>query len=119
MGVGIETGEVRSENDYSELVKTTIALSCFVVIVSSVAVAGQAPDAYEPPRTAAGDPDLQGVWNFSSNVSMQRPQRFGDREFMTAEEVDWRRPMRPQIRPCPSGMADLGATTTSGSKARG
>ena len=66
--------------------KTIITL-CFAVLVSSVGVAGQAPDAYEPPRTAAGHPDLHGVWNFSSNVSMQRPQRFGDREFMTAEEV--------------------------------
>lgn len=74
------------ETDYSENMKTTITL-CFAVLVSSVAVAGQAPDAYEPPRTAAGHPDLHGVWNFSSNVSMQRPQRFGDREFMTAEEV--------------------------------
>ncbi|SVB94189.1 uncharacterized protein METZ01_LOCUS247043, partial [marine metagenome] len=28
---------------------------------------------YEVPRTQWGQPDLQGVWNFSSNVPMQRP----------------------------------------------
>ncbi|MEQ8954467.1 MAG: hypothetical protein RL120_10060 [Gammaproteobacteria bacterium] len=42
---------------------------------------------FEVPRTEWGHPDLQGVWNFSSNIPMQRPERFGDREFMTDEEV--------------------------------
>lgn len=42
---------------------------------------------YDVPRTQWGQPDLQGVWNFSSNVPMQRPERFGEREFMTEEEV--------------------------------
>jgi hypothetical protein len=50
-------------------------------------LAGQQADNYEAPRTAWGAPDLHGVWNFSSNVPMQRPQRYGDREFMTEEEV--------------------------------
>ncbi len=57
-----------------------------LVLAPALAVAGQAPD-YEAPRTKEGRPDLQGVWNFSSNVSMQRPRRFGSREFMTEEEV--------------------------------
>jgi hypothetical protein len=42
---------------------------------------------FETPRTAWGHPDLQGVWNFSSNVPMQRPERYGNRQFMTDEEV--------------------------------
>ena len=28
---------------------------------------------YEAPRTEWDQPDLQGVWNWSSNVPMQRP----------------------------------------------
>jgi hypothetical protein len=74
------------ETGYSQPMKMTITAAGMAVglLASSGALAGQT---YEPPRTAAGHPDLQGVWNFSSNVSMQRPQRFGDREFMTAEEV--------------------------------
>ena len=97
--IGTETGEAWSEKDYSENMKTTITL-CVAVLVSAVAVAGQAPDAYEPPRTAAGHPDLHGVWNFSSNVSMQRAQRFGDREFMTAEEVAQLRARLAAARNC-------------------
>ena len=50
-------------------------------------LAGQAPDNSEIPRNAWDRPSLEGVWNFSSNVPMQRPQRFGDREFITDEEV--------------------------------
>lgn len=50
-------------------------------------MASLAQDGYVAPRTEWGHPDLQGVWNFSSNVPMQRPQRFGDRQFMTDDEV--------------------------------
>jgi len=44
-------------------------------------------DTYEAPKTEYGYPDLQGVWNFSSSTPMQRPQRFGEQEFLTREEV--------------------------------
>ena len=55
---------------------------------SSFCLAALAAEGYSPPRTEWGQADLQGVWNFSSNVPMQRPMHFGDREFMSAEEVD-------------------------------
>ena len=54
--------------------------------ISSLAVA-QTGD-YEVPRTEYGHPDLQGVWNFSSNTPMQRPTRYGTQEFLTREEVE-------------------------------
>ncbi|MCB1672938.1 MAG: hypothetical protein KDI29_17555, partial [Pseudomonadales bacterium] len=37
--------------------------------------------------TEWGDPDLQGVWNFSTEIPFERPERFGDREFLTQEEI--------------------------------
>ncbi len=43
---------------------------------------------YVVPRTEWGQPDLQGVWNFNSNTPMQRPERFGTREFLTPEEAE-------------------------------
>jgi len=42
---------------------------------------------YEVPRTEWGLPDLQGVWNFSSQTPMQRPSQYGDRQYVTDEEV--------------------------------
>ncbi len=65
-----------------------ILLTLVLRIASSTsALAGQAPVDAEIPRNAWGQPSLEGVWNFSSSVPMERPQRFGAREFMTDEEV--------------------------------
>jgi hypothetical protein len=47
-----------------------------------------AADDYTAPRTQWGQPDLQGVWNFSSNTPIQRPAIFGEREFLTADEIE-------------------------------
>ncbi len=42
---------------------------------------------YKVPRTEYGQPDLQGVWNFSSNTPMQRPTQYGNQEFLTEEQI--------------------------------
>ena len=42
---------------------------------------------YQTPRTEWDQPDLQGVWNFSSDIPMQRPAQYGEREFLTEEEI--------------------------------
>jgi hypothetical protein len=39
------------------------------------------------PRTAWGDPDLQGVWSYATTTPLSRPAQYGDREFLTPEEV--------------------------------
>ena len=50
---------------------------------------GQQPAAQSPdlPRTAWGDPDLQGLWTMATYTPLQRPERFRDREFLTDEEM--------------------------------
>ena len=58
-----------------------------LILTSLFTLAVVAQD-YEVPRTEWGQPDLQGVWNWSSNVPMQRPARFGDRQFLTPEEIE-------------------------------
>ena len=42
---------------------------------------------YQVPKTEWDQPDLQGVWNFSSDIPMQRPSQYGEREYMTEEEI--------------------------------
>ena len=39
------------------------------------------------PRTAWGGPDFTGTWNFSDPTPLERPPRYGDREFLTDEEL--------------------------------
>ncbi|MBT8145213.1 MAG: hypothetical protein KJN90_00080 [Gammaproteobacteria bacterium] len=64
--------------------KLTVLLAVSALTAS---VAVQAADDYTAPRTEWGHPDIQGVWNFASNVPMNRPRQFGDREYMTEEEA--------------------------------
>ena len=53
----------------------------------SASILGFADENYLAPRTEWGQPDLQGVWNFSSNIPMERPEHFGEREFLNKEEI--------------------------------
>jgi hypothetical protein len=64
-----------------------------VAWVVSVPAFGQAPAGYAPPRTAWGDPDLQGIWPGTAmvGVPMQRAIEFGDRNVLTDEEFEARR----------------------------
>ena len=46
-----------------------------------------AQDAWTAPRTAAGQPDLQGVWVSRSATPLERPESLAGRERLTDEEV--------------------------------
>jgi hypothetical protein len=55
--------------------------------LTAVPVAGQGGGAATTaPKTAWGEPDLQGIWNQAHNTPLTRAARFKDREFLTAEE---------------------------------
>src|SRR5262249_51734728 len=43
---------------------------------------------YTAPRTANGQPDLQGVWANNSVTPLERPEFFKGRATMTAQELD-------------------------------
>src|SRR5258707_507697 len=44
---------------------------------------------YTPPKTAWGEPDLQGIWplNHLIAVPLERPRQFGDRLNLTEDEL--------------------------------
>ena len=60
-----------------------------VVWLAPCALAGQdtAPDTRHAPRTTWGDPDLQGVWNNNTSTPLERPEEFGDKAYLTPEEL--------------------------------
>ena len=71
--------------------KSKILLIISILTAFSSVVGAQTDGDYAVPRTQWDQPDLQGVWNFSSDVPMQRPQRYGTQQFMSAEEIEERR----------------------------
>jgi len=72
--------------------QTGVLLSVFA-LTAVVSAAGPEPK-YRAPRTESGQPDLRGVWNFSSDVPLQRPSAFKDQKVSTPEEFDKRRDTR-------------------------
>jgi len=62
---------------------------------------------YQVARTEHGDPDLTGVWNFSSSTPLERPERYGDTEFLS--DVDNSTPAQSrQPRAAPSRSNSTG-----------
>ena len=72
--------------------RTLVRRACVVValMVSGTLltpVVAAAQSTAEVPRTAWGDPDLGGTWDFRTITPLERPEQYGDREFLTAEEA--------------------------------
>src|SRR5262245_44565570 len=64
-------------------------LLCWAGLIAiSAAVYGQAGKAktWTSPRTAFGQPDLQGTWSNASNTPFERPKELGAKEFYTEQE---------------------------------
>ena len=68
-----------------------------VLLVAAIAVASMAPAtaggqarspaAWTAPRTAWGDPDLDGVWNYATMTPLERSAAFAGKDVLTAEEA--------------------------------
>ena len=68
--------------------RVLVFVSAVTVLVALVSW-GVAPAAAQTtvPRTAWGQPDLQGVWDFRTITPLERPEDLADREFLTEEEA--------------------------------
>lgn len=66
-----------------------------LLLCSSLSL-GQGGD-WEVGRTIDGHPDLQGVWENNTITPVERPEVFGDKEFLTDEDVEFLQQRMAQI----------------------
>src|SRR6266566_9127847 len=105
-----------------------ICLAVLAILIASVSpivvnrVAGQEPAAaaatYTAGRTPWGDPDLQGVFDFQSDVPFQRPLDLGSKTVFASpeEKAAYRRRgginQAPPTRPAAPDVGSYGAEWT-------
>ena len=65
---------------------SAIVLTASCLLASSQLAAQFDPD-YVPPKTIDGTADLQGVWENNTITPVERPAVFGDKQFLTDEDV--------------------------------
>ena len=86
-----------------------------VVSLAPVPAAGQAQtataDTWTPPRTAWGEPDLQGIWDFRTLTPLERPIELAGQEVWTDEEAaEKEQSEQRRVRPF-SNFQPAGTTT--------
>jgi hypothetical protein len=59
----------------------------WVLTIAAIAQAAEPQRKYQAPRTEFGQPDLRGVWNYSSDITPERPAGFTDKEYFTREDI--------------------------------
>src|SRR5580698_7162561 len=67
------------------MIQRILALSAMTISL----ILGQATNTnWTPPKTSWGEPDLQGIWPLNHLIAtpFQRPEKYGDRRFLTDEE---------------------------------
>ena len=57
------------------------------LVLTPVFVGAQSTETASPRRTAWGDPDLGGIFDYSSITPMQRPADLADQEYLTEEQA--------------------------------
>ena len=64
-----------------------LIVSAVVLLALLVAAPSLAADD-DIPRTASGKPDLTGRYNIASSTPFERPEEFGDKQFLSREEAE-------------------------------
>src|SRR5262249_23111179 len=78
----------------------------------SGAPASKTAKAYTPPKTAWGDPDLQGEWPANANIPMQRPLTLAEKTSLSRKERARRDEQSRKQPPADSEESDSKGTAT-------
>jgi len=75
---------------------------------SSIRTNTAAKSSSKVPRTAWGDPDLQGIWNNSTTTPLERPQTLADKPFLSTQEAAQRDELANRTADAPPAPGDPG-----------
>lgn len=78
----------KSRTELVSAVKTIQSLA-ISLLLGFGGLSAVADEQWSMPRTIDGQPDLQGVWANNTVTPVERPEQFGDREFLTDEEMQF------------------------------
>jgi hypothetical protein len=90
-------------------------------MLAQLPVTGQETDHWTPDRTAWGDPNLQGVYTFSTLTPLERPETLRDQATYTAEELaeaELQSKIQPTVEESPIQGNEYNAFWTSNEKGR-
>lgn len=66
---------------------TILILGPFISLAMIVPISAQTVPGEDIPRLTNGRPDLHGTWDFRTITPLQRPEEYGDRAVLSAEEA--------------------------------
>ena len=80
----------RSKSVFPSCRRRRLLLTAVLLLPSATLIAQAPTKAYAPPKTAWGDPDLQGIFTNATVTPLERPTEFDGKEFLTDKEVaEW------------------------------
>lgn len=71
--------------------KLIFITASLTAVLSALSITALAEESYKAPRNEYGHPNLRGVWNFSSDIPLERPVNLTEKEFFSKEELDEKR----------------------------
>jgi hypothetical protein len=69
------------------VVSVLAARGQFAFLPSALMASSTTAGKWTPPKTAWGDPDLQGIYNYGTSTPLQRPKQVGDKQVLSDEEA--------------------------------
>jgi len=70
-----------------DLISLRVSAIIVVIIGLGIGTANGQSEASDPPQTAWGTPDLQGVWTSGTLTDLERPEEYAGQAFLSEEDV--------------------------------